>query len=121
MTETSSGPRAGFGQRLGAYLIDIIIIAIGAGIVGGIIAAAGGGSDAGIGLGYLLYIIGAAVYFSVFDGSASGQTIGKRMLGIRVYDFSRGGPIGLGRGFIRYLGRLVSATLCGLGYLWALW
>ena len=54
--------------------------------------------------------------------AATGQTIGKRMLGIRVYDFGgSGGPIGYGRAFIRWLGRIISGIPCYLGYLWMLW
>ena len=120
MAEGTSGPRASFGQRLGAYLIDIVVVIVASAIVGGIIAAVGGGSG-GIVIGYLVYIVGTAVYFSYFEGSATGQTLGKRALGIRVYDFSRGGSIGFGRGFVRYIGRLLSGAPCALGYLWMLW
>ena len=40
---------------------------------------------------------------------------------IRVVDFETGGPIGYLRGFIRYIGRYVSAIVLLLGYLWMLW
>jgi uncharacterized RDD family membrane protein YckC len=36
-------------------------------------------------------------------------------------DFDTGGPIGYGRAFIRYIGRLVSAIVIYLGYFWMLW
>ena len=106
-----SGPRASFGRRLVAYLIDTILI----GIIYGIGFAI---NDA---LGYVLSIVTGLVYFSYFDGSERGQTLGKMALGIRVIDFRSGGPIGFGRGFIRWLGRIVSSIPCFLGYLWALW
>ena len=109
--EGPSGPRASFGRRVVAYLIDIIIITILYGIVSAISRPLGGVAGLLIGL----------VYFSYFDGSARGQTIGKMALGIRVIDFRGGGPIGFGRGFIRWLGRLVSSIPCFLGYFWALW
>jgi uncharacterized RDD family membrane protein YckC len=106
-----SGPRANFGRRLVAYLIDSILI----GIVYGIIYAISKplGSVAGI-------LVGLA-YFTYFEGSESGQTVGKKALGIRVIDFSAGGSIGHGRAFIRYLGRILSTIPCLLGYLWMLW
>ena len=36
-------------------------------------------------------------YFTYFEGGPTGQTLGKKALGIRVYDFRQGGPIGYGR------------------------
>jgi uncharacterized RDD family membrane protein YckC len=60
-------------------------------------------------------------YFGYLEGSASGQTIGKRIVGIRVIDFASGGPIGFGRAVIRYFGRIVSLIACLLGYFWMLW
>jgi uncharacterized RDD family membrane protein YckC len=61
------------------------------------------------------------MYYTYFEGSAAGQTLGKRALGIRVIDFRAGGSIGYGKAFIRWLGRLVSLIPCGLGYFWMLW
>jgi uncharacterized RDD family membrane protein YckC len=106
-----SGPRASFGRRLVAYLIDTILIGIIYGIAYVISKP----------LGTVASIVVGLVYFSYFDGSARGQTIGKMALGIRVIDFRGGGPIGFGRGFIRWLGRIVSSIPCFLGYFWMLW
>ena len=106
-----SGPRASFGRRLVAYLIDITIIGILSGIVYAISKPLSNVA------GFLVYL----VYFTLFDGSARGQTIGMMALGIRVIDFRGGGSIGFGRGFIRWLGRVVSTIPCFLGYFWALW
>ena len=107
-----SGPRASFWRRLGAILIDAILL----GIVGGVLAAIVGQNTANA----INIVIGLA-YFAYFEGSGSGQTVGKKALGIRVIDFRSGGPIGFGRGLIRYLGRILSTIPCFLGYLWMLW
>jgi uncharacterized RDD family membrane protein YckC len=72
-------------------------------------------------LGYTVGIVLSAAYFTYFEGTASGQTVGKKALGIRVIDFRAGGSIGHGRAFIRWIGRLVSSIACLLGYLWMLW
>jgi len=109
---TQRGPRASFGQRLGAYLIDVILISIVEGIVWAIAGQAAAGA---IGL------VVALVYFTYFEGSESGQTLGKRALGIRVYDFSRGGRISFGRAFVRTIGKYISSLVCLLGFLWMLW
>ncbi len=107
-----SGPRASFGRRLVAYLIDAILL----GIVYVVFAAI---FDQAVGYGLSL-LIGIA-YFGYLEGGPKGQTLGKMALGIRVIDFSSGGPIGYGRGVVRYLGRIVSGIVCLLGYLWMLW
>ena len=106
-----SGPRANFGQRLVAYLADSILLAIVYGILLVISRP----------LAYAVGTLGSLVYFTYFEGSASGQTVGKKLLNIRVIDFTAGGPIGYGRAFVRWIGRILSGIVCLLGYLWMLW
>ena len=107
----ASGPRAGFWQRFGAAFLDGLLL----GIVSGVLQLAL--KSVGYGLGILV----AIAYYTYFEGGETGQTLGKRTLGIRVVDFETGGPIGYPRGFIRYIGRYVSAIVLLLGYLWMLW
>src|SRR5262245_15758285 len=108
-----SGPRASFGRRAVALIIDGILLWI----VYAIVWAATNETLASV-----VYLAGALVYYAYFEGGPTGQTLGKRAMGIRVYDFSGpGGPIGFGRGVIRFLGRILSSLACGLGYLWMLW
>jgi uncharacterized RDD family membrane protein YckC len=107
-----SGPRASFGIRLVAVLIDGFLL----GIVGVVLRVILG--DA---LGIVLQIVLGLAYYTYLEGSPSGQTVGKKAMNIRVVDFNTGGAIDPGRAFIRYLGRLLSGFACGLGYLWMLW
>jgi uncharacterized RDD family membrane protein YckC len=107
-----SGPRASFGRRFAAAFIDGILL----GLVNGILFAAIGRGGA-YGVSALLSL----AYFTYFEGSSSGQTIGKRVLNIRVIDFSSGGSIGHGRAAVRWVGRILSGIVCLLGYLWMLW
>jgi uncharacterized RDD family membrane protein YckC len=109
---SGSGPRANFGQRLVAAIIDGIIVGV-VGFVVGLIVRNG--------LGGLLSLALGVAYYGYLEGSPSGQTIGKRMLGIRVYDLRHGGPIGTGRAIGRYFARILSAIPCLLGYFWMLW
>lgn len=109
--KVASGPRAGFWRRFGAVLIDGIIV----GIPFAILFAALKG------VGYALGLVIAIGYFVYFEGAPTGQTFGKKALGIRVIDFNTGGPIGPGRAFIRYIGRIVSSIPIYLGYFWMLW
>ena len=106
------GPRANFGQRFAAWLIDFIILAVVQGVLTAILGrSAGQGLATLIGLGYLVYL----------EGSPSGQTVGKRALNIRVIDADSGGSIGYGRAALRYFARILSALPCLLGFFWMLW
>jgi uncharacterized RDD family membrane protein YckC len=95
-----------------AALIDGVLLSA-AGAVLGLFLRPGGGSGIGLLLGLAYYIY--------LEGSPSGQTIGKRVMGIRVVSFETGGPIGYGQAAIRYFGRFVSTIACLLGYFWMLW
>ena len=106
-----SGPRAGFWRRFGALLLDGIAL----GIVTGILAAFMS-RNAANGISTLIGLL----YFAYFEGT-SGQTLGKKALGIRVIDFKAGGSIGFGRALIRYIGRIVSTIPLLLGYFWMIW
>jgi uncharacterized RDD family membrane protein YckC len=66
-------------------------------------------------------MIAGAVYYTFCEGSRSGRTLGKRMLGIRVVDLDTGASIGFARAALRYLARFPSNLLLGLGHLWMLW
>lgn len=105
-----SGDRAGFWIRFAAALIDGILL----GIVTTILRVALHGAGAGIGL-----VLDIA-YFTYLEGS-TGQTIGKRACGIRVVDDQSGAPIGYGRAFLRWVGRIISTIPIFLGYFWMLW
>jgi uncharacterized RDD family membrane protein YckC len=107
-----SGPRASFGRRLVAVIVDGILI----GVVEGIAIAI-----FGRGAGYGIATLFGLLYVALLEGGPRGQTLGKMALGIRVIDFNSGGPIGYARGFLRYIGKLISAIACFLGYLWMLW
>lgn len=107
----SSGPRAGFWRRFAAVIVDGIIL----GIVEIVLLVALGR------LGYFLFIIVGVGYYTVLEGGPTGQTLGKKALGIRVISFESGGEIGYARAFVRYIGRIVSAVVIFIGYLWMLW
>jgi len=106
------GPRAGFWRRFAGAFVDGVLIAI-----VNVAVSAGGGRAAG----YTVGLVVGITYFGYLEGSNSGQTLGKRALGIRVIDANSGGPIGFGRGVIRYFARILSAIPFLLGYFWMLW
>lgn len=121
-------PYSGFWRRVGAVIIDGLILSIPNSIIGAIF-----GDNGGVGVSYgfqpgevlivnlLTTLIGVA-YYALLEGGARGQTVGKMALGIRVVDANTFQPgIGIGRGVGRYFARILSAIPLGLGYFWMLW
>lgn len=106
-----SGPRASFGLRLVAALIDGVALAVVGYILGLVLGT----------LGSILSVVAGLGYYVYFEGSQSGQTVGKKVMNIRVIDYLAGGPIDPGRALIRYLAHILSTIPCGLGYFWMLW
>jgi len=85
-------------------LIDQNLIGIGS-LTGGILAAAG------VIVAYILYV--------VVPTGKTGQTLGKRIMGIRVVD-KDGNPPGMGKAFLReIIGKAVSEIIFCLGFILA--
>ena len=105
-----SGPRASFGERFLAWIIDVIVVGAATGVL----------SRVGI-LGGLVGFVVSYGYYVYLEGSPSGQTVGKRAMSIRVVGMKTGYTIGYGGAFIRVIGKIVSGIACALGYLWMLW
>jgi uncharacterized RDD family membrane protein YckC len=119
---------ASWGRRLAAITLDGLLLLIPAGVGIGLVLL---GADEGA--GRVLAIVGAVlviasvtvlqgVYYTVLIGR-SGQTLGKRALGIKVIDEAGGGAIGYGRAFGRWLVPFVLGWffLNILEGLWPLW
>ncbi len=105
-----SGPRASFGERLIAILIDGLILGV-VQLTLGRLAFFGSVTSFIIAIGYFVYL----------EGSPSGQTVGKRAMSIRVVHMTTGASIEYSGAIIRYLGRIVSSIACLIGYFWMLW
>lgn len=102
--------RAGLGRRTAAFLIDCAILLIPLLITTIIVGALAGSTEAGTTGGWVmlgLLVLEMVAYFTAFEGR-SGQTPGKRLLGLRVTSLS-GGPVGLKGALIRNLLRVVDA------------
>lgn len=140
-------PLAHWGQRVGAYLIDGLVLLPGyllfiPGYVQLISSSktttrcfdstnpdscysaheAGSISPALV----LLMLLGFAVMIGLLIWNrwikgGRGQSIGKRVLGITLIDERTGRPIGTGMAFVRDLAHFLDSVLCDLGYLWPLW
>lgn len=136
------GPVAGFGSRAGALIIDglllligLVPIIIGAVLVvvagpetdemGSSIDGTGNGGLAAVGslllsLGFVL-IFAIHVWNRIFKMGRTGQSVGKKMLGLKLINEQTGQPIGALQSFLRaLLGRLINQVFY-LSYLWMLW
>lgn len=140
--EQRFGPVAGFGARAGALLIDTLITLIGLVpfVLGAVLLVMAvpetdaygygvpGTADGGLaatggilmGLGVLL-MIGLQVWNRIFRMGRTGQSIGKKMLGLKLINEQTGQPIGAMQSFLReLLGGLINQVFY-LSYLWMLW
>ncbi|MGI8664680.1 MAG: RDD family protein [Jatrophihabitans sp.] len=105
------GAIAGMGTRFGALVLDIVILIVVSVIIDIILAVLGAPQglvdlvNLVIGFGYFGYLLGVKQ-----------QSIGMRATHIKVVDANTGGPIGLGRGLLRYLVQAVTGLLCLVGY-----
>ncbi|HVB44169.1 MAG TPA: RDD family protein [Streptosporangiaceae bacterium] len=108
-------------MRVGAYLVDTVPIWA-ALIVVYIIEAIIGSTIVDILLGLILFvaILGYTVYNRWILGG-QGQTIGKKMLGIKLVSEETGQPIGSMNAFIRDICHIVDSIICYIGFLFPLW
>ena len=105
--------KANFLLRLGAFLIDIVIL----GIASNILFAATGDYN---GQNLLSTLISLA-YFVAMDVKY-GATLGKKALKLRVVDAKTGANLTWISAILReFVGRLVNSLTLGIGYLWVLW
>lgn len=118
-------PFPAFSSRVAAWLIDVAVIAgfIFVAVGFGSTLTAGGdavASPASYVAGFViasLFTAAAFLYLPVCDGSRHGQTLGKRLVGIRVVNARDGQPLGYAHGFGRFFARV--ADVYSIGLLWA--
>ena len=121
--------KGGFLRRLGAYLIDgvvlyivnIILMAVGIVAMGIDATELEGGGIEQIRLLLPLYIFGIIIniaYYTFFHGN-TGQTPGKMVCRLKVVR-TNGEPLGYGRAFLRWVGYIASWCAFALGFLWVI-
>ncbi|MFJ3974994.1 RDD family protein [Streptomyces sp. NPDC090021] len=118
-------PLAHWGLRVGAYVLDLLVIAVPMYALIGIGAAfAGdetGDSIAGVfALIGMLYAFGMAI-FQLYKEGTTGQTLGKKVVGISLHREADGATLGFGMAFVRKLAHALDSFACYLGWLWPLW
>lgn len=112
--------RAGFWIRAVAAIIDNIIIGVAQFVLSLIF---GGGVDPEQGNPVLTGVISLVlviVYFVWFQTKNNGQTLGKKILGIRVTNLD-GERVSMGKMFLReIIGKTISGLILFIGYLMAI-
>ena len=142
---------AGFGQRALAYLVDMAITLVGLiPVILGIILIAVAvpsdtstqlgtdqfgnptftSGDANVGLvvaGGLLIALGALVSIGItiwnriFKMGRTGQSVGKKVIGLYLLDDKTGQPVGAGMTFLREIVNSLVNQVIYIGWLWMLW
>ncbi|MCK4734338.1 MAG: RDD family protein [Methanophagales archaeon] len=106
--------KADAGARFGSYIIDgVIVTVISYALIiplcmSGVEYAAVSWIGLPISIGYFTYFFG------------NGQTLGMKAVKIKLCGTDGTYPIGYGRGFLRWIGMIISGLVIGLGYLWIL-
>jgi uncharacterized RDD family membrane protein YckC len=131
---------ASIGARIGAYIIDHLVVTVG--VLPGLIlyligtfglvatssnssdgpGAAGGIAIVVIFLGFALMAIGglAVALYNINKLGKTGQTIGKKVMKIKVVT-PTGEPLGFGKAFLRELVKGLAGSFCFILLLWPMW
>jgi uncharacterized RDD family membrane protein YckC len=119
----------GVGVRFVAHLVDLILVGIVYGVTGRIIAGVFGGVTEGgfelhggpAAFAILLNFVISMGYFIILESSWNGQTLGKKLVGIRVVR-EDGSPIDVQEAVLRNLLRIIDALpflyLLGIILIW---
>jgi len=104
-TQPALGNYAGFWIRVGAYLIDAVLIYVLTFLLTLIHES----------LVWIAYIA-SILYFPLMESSNYQGSLGKKWLGLRVVD-EQGERIGLGRAFGRFFSKILSGIILYIGYI----
>ncbi|MFC7486226.1 RDD family protein [Knoellia sp. CPCC 206453] len=140
--EQQFGPVAGFGSRVGAFLIDVLLSFIGLipliiGLVLLVVAgpdvdefgnSVSGTGDAGMAaMGGILALLGVllmwgiVIWNRIFKMGRTGQSVGKKAMGLKLIHEQTGQPIGAGMAFGREILSQFINQILFLSNLWMLW
>ncbi|HLG30040.1 MAG TPA: RDD family protein [Candidatus Brocadiales bacterium] len=110
MVDVKNPHYGGFWIRFLAAILDVIIIGVPAFILQvGLVFATGVSS--------LVYVIElGAIVLTVYLDGIKGGTPGKLILGLRIVN-DKGNYIGIPMAILRYIGKILSAVILGIGYI----
>lgn len=109
----TASPNANWGQRVGAYLIDVALIVVLEIIFVRLVFA--------LFIVILLASLGWTIYNRWYQGGTTGQSLGKKVPYIRLVSEETGQPIGPLMAFMRDICHVVDGVICYIGFLFPLW
>ncbi len=112
----------GFGKRVAAFLLDALIFGVPVNIVQGLIfgPAVYDPDNPAYFMALIFSMLCAVFYYVGMLTYAGGQTVGKRIMKIKVVK-NDGSSLTLKAAFLRYLSYIVASLPLSLGLLWVLW
>lgn len=115
---------AGYGHRIAAYLIDTVLLYFAQlAVAMPVSLLAGSASEEAVMAvfcGTFLFSLAVNIWYFAFFQARTGQTLGKKLLGIQVIA-TDGGPPTRDKYLLRYFGYWVDGLILGIGYLMPLW
>jgi len=99
-------------QRVGAYLVDIAPIVILEAIFVRV---------------FVIYVLvalaglGWTIYNRWYQAGTTGQSLGKKVLNLRLVSEETGQPIGVLMAFVRDICHIIDGVICYVGFLFPLW
>jgi len=118
------GRLAGWWHRVGATVIDVVILVVFESLVGAVLGGGRLTAVHGVALAEIIDLVGALAYQGLLL-SYRGQTVGMMAVGTRIIDARSGGGIGVGRGVLRAVIEGIFAALLFVPWLvdiaWPLW
>lgn len=96
------GLYASWGSRLGAWFIDALLLGFASWEIGRIVSDPSPGFSQAVHPVPIVVAVVAALYFTLCH-SLAGQTVGKAVVGLKVFDSRSLGRLSLGRAFLRWL------------------
>jgi len=120
---TGAGELAQWPQRALGFLLDAVIPAVAFFVI--YIVALILGHVVGI-LGILFLLVAYVGVFAyeiiqLIKQGNTGQTIGKKVIGLKVIKEQTGEPIGAGMSIVRQIAHFADSVVCYLGWLFPLW
>ena len=116
----------GFGERLLAYIVDVLIagalvwilIIVAGVLVAGAVATNSPGAGIGGGLIAVLGILVVSLGYFPWFWARGGQTPGMRLFHLRVVRDRDGGPLSGGQAFLRLIGYWINRLVLYIGFVW---
>ena len=112
---------APWGSRVGAALVDAIAPTVVFMVLFFLLGSDSYGSTNFFGVLLYLAFIGFTIYNSCYLQGTTGQSIGKKVVGIKLLKEATGQPVGFGLAFGRQFAHVLDSLPLYLGYLWPLW